>query len=218
MVMYEQKFQHEFRSAGGVVCCGHNGKLNLSLLCPTCKPKATATRSAVLRTAEEERTVMSVVRDGASLDGMTPAERLRRALTPTPVDERMDALRAMELAREPVRVASPPDRITQKVRAAHMSDLDMRHGLDRVLRARVAGFVGIEAVYATDLAVVYATAIQPEAIVLYRQTFTIGADTLITLNDDAQRVQSATTYTAASGSAPPPIDLQARLREKRGWR
>lgn len=76
------------------------------------------------------------------------------------------------------------------------SDVDLRDALWSALRATVPGFDWIVEVFPDSSTVIY-TAMPEREYIYYRQTFVLGADGTVTLNDDQEVVEPVTRYEAA---------------------
>lgn len=80
------------------------------------------------------------------------------------------------------------------------SDVELRASLDEALRAVEPGYLGIDAVFPDDSAVVYAVA-PTDSIQLFRRTYTVATDGVAALNDDAEEVKQNVVYEPVSKAA-----------------
>lgn len=84
-----------------------------------------------------------------------------------------------------------------------MSDVDLRQAIHAALQASEPGYMGIEAVKPEKNEVVY-SAMPTEAWQMFRRTYDLSQDGVVTLNDDRIEVQPVTTFEPVTAAAAEP--------------
>ncbi len=74
-----------------------------------------------------------------------------------------------------------------------LSDMDLRDGIDRALRAEEPGYLGIEAVFPNKNEVVYAVAPEDDLVLVLR-TYAVDADGAVALTGGRQEVKPEVTF------------------------